>query len=64
MFLQKATIELLKKATKIAEFDSVSPNWICTLFNSQARDLIHTGLTSFINHTDPTKISKWNQSQV
>ena len=59
--LQKLIAQLLQKATRLADYEALTFDWLILLLKCQVADLVQTSLTVLMSHSDPTKHSKWNQ---
>ena len=64
IYLQKLIVQLLQKATRLADYKSLTFNWLVLLLKSQVADLVQTALSVLVSHSDPSKNSKWNQMRL
>jgi len=44
----------------LANYESLTFDWLVSLLNSQVGELVQSALTVWMTHSDPAKNSKWN----
>ena len=62
-FLQRLVVQLLAKTTQLADYGALTFDWLILLLKCQVQDLVQTGLTVLLQHSDATRNTKRNNQQ-